>query len=597
MSRSTSLIPAHRLTRSSFRAILAVVILIGAALPAGAATYRIPSDDALIGKSAVIVRGTVSDVRSLRDMNGAIVTEITVSVDKVLKGARVSSTIHVRQPGGTIGDESFVVPGIGSFDRHEEVLLMLDARPGGTYRLTDFALGKFHVGRASDGSRFLRRDGLDDARVVGSAVAGAAATAGAAGWTEPDRDADAFERFVEESVAGRTAAADYMLPSLATDAGASIDFAYLGSPASRRNEFDSGGVITYKDNASGDSGSKCPTGCHTEVAAGVVDWNAVPGAKISLAYGGTDSTVGSKCFQNLVNQIQFNDPCTEISDLTNCAGTLAIGGFGATGSGGISVPCSTDPNGPQNIPYNRITVGAIVVNNGVGSCENSCDYLDMIAHETGHTIGAGHSAVGSALMAPFLASGRCGATQPDDEDFAVCVYPQAGLTCSAGASPTSGRHPLNVGFNPHRLGGVAPFTFAWDFGDGGIDTAEFATHTYTAPGIFTASVTVMDANSQSCTDSIDIDVQPCLASDVTSVTPKFKGGLLKAVVLGSGFLKGTAVEIDAGSGFVAAPRTVKKSKRKVIGKDVEAIWPPGTPVMVRVVSATGCPSNAISATR
>jgi hypothetical protein len=69
------------------------------------------------------------------------------------------------------------------------------------------------------------------------------------------------------------------------------------------------------------------------------------------------------------------------------------------------------------------------------------------------------------------------------------------------------------------------------------------------------------------------------------------------VVLGSGFRKKSTVEIDAGSGFVPAPVTVFKRKTKVVGKDVEAIWPAGVPVNVRVVSPTGCPSNAIPVTR
>ncbi|MBI3449631.1 MAG: PKD domain-containing protein [Acidobacteria bacterium] len=581
-------------TRSRRGPLLHVIVwlvLAIAARPAAAATYRIPQDGDLVRKAAVVVRGVVEKVESSMDREGAIHTDATVTVARVLKGSRVASTIVVRQPGGRVGDRVDVVPGIGSLAPHEEVLLLLDRLPGGAYRLTDFALGKFHVGLAPDGSRFLRRDGLGEATVLGAAI-------------DPDRDAVGFERFVGALATGPASSTTYVLDARQTDAGARIDFSLFIDPnnpaAARWNQFDTGTPVVYKDNATGDADpNHCPTGCHAQVAAGVEDWNGAPGAQVMLSYGGTDSTIGSKCFNQLVNQIQFNDPCGDMSplNLSNCTGTLAIGGYAATSLGGASIVCSTDPNGPTSIPFLKITKGAIVINKGTGHCLSSCDLEDAVAHETGHTLGSGHSTVGQALMFAFLSSGRCGNLQPDDVDFAVCAYPQQNLTCNVSASPTTGRAPLPVVFNSHAVGGVAPYTFAWDFGDGGQDTAALPSHSYLAPGMFTAAVTVTDANSQTCLGSIPIDVQPCLAPVVTSVTPATKAAILKAVVVGTGFRNHAVVQIDSGGGFVSAPLTRFVTRKKVVGKDVAAIWPAGIQVMVRVLSPTGCPSNAVAVTR
>jgi PKD domain-containing protein/matrixin len=586
---------------SSFRRLYLPIfaVFLSSLTAAHAASYSMPNDDVLVRKAEVILRGTVTKVESLKTKDGSIVTDTTVSVTRVLKGARDLGTIRVRQPGGTVGDESFVVPGIGAFTPHEEVLLMLDRSAAGAYRLTDFALGKFHVGRARDGSEFLRRDGLTEAHLIGAPAGLFSGAQGAPGATivDPDRDAAGFETFIADVLAERLPAAGYVLPSRQIDAGPSVDFVLLGAPPSRRNEFDAMTTVNYKDNASGDPGSFCPTGCHAEVAAGVVDWNALPGAMISLGYNGTDGTIGTKCFGNLVNQIQFGDHCTDMTALSGCTGTLAIGGFAASSSGGVSGLCATDPNGPVTLAFNKIVRAAIEVNTGTGSCLNSCDYEDMIAHETGHTIGADHSADTQALMAPFLVHLRCGAPMTDDLKFAQCVYPQLFLACNVSASPTVGRHPLDVAFNPGRTGGTGPFTFDWEFGDGGSDTAELPTHTYLGPGIFTAQVTVTDSNLDTCTDSIDINVQPCLPPTVTSATAKLKSGVLRAVVLGSGFLRHATVQIDSGGGFVSAPKTSFKRKTKVVGVNVAPLWPAGAPVMIRVLSPTGCPSNAVSVTR
>jgi cytochrome c len=66
---------------------------------------------------------------------------------------------------------------------------------------------------------------------------------------------------------------------------------------------------------------------------------------------------------------------------------------------------------------------------------------------------------------------------------------------SATATPPSGTAPFAVSFTGTATDaeGDNPLTYAWDFGDGGSATTANATHTYTAPGNFTATLTVTDA--------------------------------------------------------------------------------------------------------
>ncbi|MEU4676585.1 ThuA domain-containing protein [Micromonospora sp. NPDC023737] len=66
---------------------------------------------------------------------------------------------------------------------------------------------------------------------------------------------------------------------------------------------------------------------------------------------------------------------------------------------------------------------------------------------------------------------------------------------TATATPTTGTAPLAVAFDGTATDaeGDTPLTYAWDFGDGGTASTLDATHTYTSPGTFTATLTVTDS--------------------------------------------------------------------------------------------------------
>jgi|GEM_PF-2978799 len=74
----------------------------------------------------------------------------------------------------------------------------------------------------------------------------------------------------------------------------------------------------------------------------------------------------------------------------------------------------------------------------------------------------------------------------------VTVYP--GLTASSLAQPLSGVAPLTVALSASASGGLPPYTFTWDPGDGGgpLEGASLS-HAYTEPGTYTVRCTARDA--------------------------------------------------------------------------------------------------------
>ena len=182
-------------------ALLALTLL--TPLAAHATTIVMPTDEQLVAKSPVIVRGTVLSVNAT-ERNGWIWTETQIAVSHALKG-QTDSTITVRELGGRIADRITKIFGAPEFTSDERVLLFLEPSNDGTYRVMDLFAGKFGEGKSLYGRRlWLRHDASQDVVFLDANLRAA----------EPQnvqRDAAGFETFVAERVAGRTGKNDYTI--------------------------------------------------------------------------------------------------------------------------------------------------------------------------------------------------------------------------------------------------------------------------------------------------------------------------------------------------------------------------------------------------
>ncbi len=74
------------------------------------------------------------------------------------------------------------------------------------------------------------------------------------------------------------------------------------------------------------------------------------------------------------------------------------------------------------------------------------------------------------------------------------------------ANPTGGWSPIQVNFAATVNDGLAPFTYAWTFGDGASGSGASVSHVYTFPGTFTAQVVVTDSRGRSSAETVTVTV-------------------------------------------------------------------------------------------
>ena len=79
------------------------------------------------------------------------------------------------------------------------------------------------------------------------------------------------------------------------------------------------------------------------------------------------------------------------------------------------------------------------------------------------------------------------------------------LNINASAYPSSGLVPLTVNFTANSTGGVKPFSYHWNFGDGEYSIEQNLTHTYTKTQVYAVTLFVIDNEGSQANDTLTIN--------------------------------------------------------------------------------------------
>jgi len=161
------------------------------------------------------------------------------------------------------------------------------------------------------------------------------------------------------------------------------------------------------------------------------------------------------------------------------------------------------------------------------------------------------------------------------------------FTCDAEAIPTSGSAPLAVDFEATAVRGTEPYSFAWDFQDGGSTaTGGSVSHLFTYPGDYMVAMTVQDAVGLTCHTAAAV-----AAGGPRITRVRRKSDPYRLVVDGGGFVAGDVVRVNG----AAAPATVFKSATRLVamkGAALKAMLPVGVPAQVTVEDPNGLLSRS-----
>jgi len=472
-------------------------VLMILAATAGATTIVMPGDEQLIAKTPLIVAGTVVST-AVVDHDGTLWTEASIAVSGTFKGS-AGGTITVREIGGELDGRITKLYGTPEYIKGERVLLFLEPAPQGGYRTIDLFVGKLSEGHQLDGRRlWLRDDGGADVTLLDASFEPIHANIHA---NNVQRDADGFETYVIDRVAGRAGRKNYGIenPVLAKEAnarGARENFTLISEPRVYRwTAFDNGGSAAW---FSSGAQTGYTGGGVTEMQTGMASWNNYAQAKIRYSYSGVRSgSLGGLGKSNGANEVLFNDPLNEISGSYNAStgGVVGTGGFnGVSGSGTWNAPFAADATHPAGaMTAYTITEGNLTIQDGVtpGAGISSTRLAEIIAHEFGHTLGFGHSADNSALMYAYV-TGFGPSLKADDQTAARWLYPNGSVTPTPtptpNPTPTVPASPSNV---VARTSGSS-LVLTWN--DNASNESGFSVYLAAASGAF-GKVTDVGANS------------------------------------------------------------------------------------------------------
>jgi len=177
---------------------------------------------------------------------------------------------------------------------------------------------------------------------------------------------------------------------------------------------------------------------------------------------------------------------------------------------------ATQSNAQCNADFQYFTSGLTV------QFQDSSFYSTNSFFTQDWSFGDGNIGNGRAPAHTYTAAGTYTITLSISDSLLTCIDTIRKVVTVTTAAPTPCNASFTYSVNPNNTasftslvtGGTAPFSYAWDFGDGNTNIAGFQNpnHTYTNTGIYVATLTVTGANRGTCFYSDTITVNTCTAN-------------------------------------------------------------------------------------
>lgn len=357
-------------------------------------TVIVPTDDEMVIGARAIVQGAVASLGATDDQ-----VYITINVARQFKGG-LAQQIVLRQP-LRLDDAALPTWKVG-----EQVLLFLDTWADGSLKLHHHYLGKYSI----------KAGILERAQIEANELPNPAAG--------PQTKRAPAGRFIAEMIARidllkeQSAAHEaryypgQAMRSTPPDFQSHLlqPFTFLSNQTPPRwFEPDSGAPVVFYVNPSNNFSS-----AFVDAAIAALNAWSAPGSSLRLVYGGATESTGLG--NDGVNTISANNGDGYFSPSSGCAGILGVAG----------TTCITNQTVVINgITFYRACEGNVSIN-PYASCylSNPCNLREVLTHEIGHAIGAGHSLDSTATMYAYAHfDGRCASLRADDVAYLQFTYP------------------------------------------------------------------------------------------------------------------------------------------------------------------------------